>query len=51
VANYLKQREISSERLKVRGFGESSPIATNSTEQGRADNRRVELLIEPKAQN
>ncbi|WP_144395439.1 OmpA family protein [Pleionea sediminis] len=50
VASYLRQRGVAAERLKVRGFGETAPIASNSTSQGRAENRRVELLIEPKAQ-
>lgn len=51
VANYLIQQQISSDRLRVRGYGESMPIATNDSEAGRAKNRRVELLIEPKAAN
>ncbi len=50
VANYLKQRGISAERLRVRGFGETAPIVSNDTAEGRAQNRRVELLIEPKAE-
>jgi outer membrane protein OmpA-like peptidoglycan-associated protein len=48
VANYLKQRGIDPARLVVRGYGESMPIASNDTEAGRAQNRRVELLIQPK---
>jgi len=51
VANYLQQQQISGDRLRVRGYGESMPIATNDSEAGRAKNRRVELLIEPKAAN
>ncbi len=49
VADYLKQRGIDPARLNVRGFGESRPIASNDSETGRAQNRRVELLIEPRA--
>lgn len=49
VASYLIQQGVAVDRLKVRGFGESMPLASNNSESGRAENRRVELLIEPKA--
>ena len=37
--------EISAKRITATGYGESRPVATNSTEQGRAENRRVEIKI------
>jgi outer membrane protein OmpA-like peptidoglycan-associated protein len=47
VADYLTSRGVDRVRLATRGFGESQPIADNSTDAGRAANRRVELRIVP----
>jgi outer membrane protein OmpA-like peptidoglycan-associated protein len=47
VFRYLVNRGIAPERLRVEGFGESRPVATNDTEVGRAQNRRVELRVLP----
>lgn len=47
VANYLTSRGVQPVRIATQGFGESQPIADNSTEAGRAANRRVELRIVP----
>ncbi len=47
VANYLTSRGVSSARIRWQGFGETAPIADNTTEQGRALNRRVEIKIIP----
>ncbi len=47
VAGYLINRGVLRERLYVAGMGETAPIASNDTEQGRAMNRRVEIVIRP----
>ena len=44
VVNYLTGKGIASDRLVPQGFGKSQPIATNETAEGRAQNRRVELV-------
>jgi len=47
VADYLTAHGISADRITaVKGFGESQPIDTNSTKEGRARNRRTELKVE-----
>jgi outer membrane protein OmpA-like peptidoglycan-associated protein len=45
IKDYLVAQGISKKRLKVEGFGGTKPIADNSTEEGKALNRRVEFLI------
>lgn len=49
VADYLAGQGVERQRLYVEGAGESYPIADNGTVSGRAQNRRVELYILPKA--
>ncbi len=44
VAQYLIDAGISEDRIQSRGLGESVPIADNGTEEGRQENRRVELV-------
>lgn len=47
VADYLAQRGVRRERIAVDSRGELEPIAENTTEVGRARNRRVEMLVRP----
>ncbi|GLI56577.1 cell envelope biogenesis protein OmpA [Propionigenium maris DSM 9537] len=45
VAKYLKSRGVQGSRLTTEGFGSKYPLTTNSTSQGRENNRRVEIEI------
>jgi outer membrane protein OmpA-like peptidoglycan-associated protein len=47
VAQYLTSRGVNSQRVITIGAGESHPIASNDTPEGRQANRRVELSLEP----
>jgi len=47
VAGYLGSHGVKTQRLITIGAGESHPVASNDTEQGRSQNRRVELTIVP----
>lgn len=45
VADYLAGKDIPRYRMRTTGYGESRPVATNGTDAGRAQNRRVEVSI------
>jgi OmpA-OmpF porin, OOP family len=45
VVDYLIEQGIESYRLSAHGYGESKPIDTNDTDDGRANNRRVEFTV------
>jgi len=47
VASYLTMQGVSGTRIRSQGFGETMPVASNDTEEGRARNRRVEIKIVP----
>ncbi len=45
VASYLGSQNVSSARFTVEGYGQTKPVASNDTAEGRAQNRRVEVAI------
>ena len=45
VASFLRGKGVASSRVKIKGYGETAPVASNDTEDGRAQNRRVNILI------
>lgn len=45
VANFFRWKGIAPQRMTIHGYGERRPIATNDTEEGRAQNRRVDITI------
>ena len=50
VANYFRSQGVVPQRLAAYGVGETQPVASNETPQGRQENRRVELRIIPATQ-
>ena len=50
VANYFRSQGVLPQRLAAYGMGESEPVASNATPEGRQANRRVELRIVPLTQ-
>jgi OOP family OmpA-OmpF porin len=45
VQDYLVGKGIRASRLSAKGYGESMPVASNDNKEGRAENRRVELVV------
>jgi outer membrane protein OmpA-like peptidoglycan-associated protein len=45
VVNYLISKGVDNKRLVAKGYGATQPIADNTTDEGRAQNRRTELKI------
>ena len=46
VRDYIVQRGYPADHIQARGKGEANPIADNASPEGRANNRRVEIVIE-----
>jgi outer membrane protein OmpA-like peptidoglycan-associated protein len=49
VRDYLVSRGIAADRVTSQGFGPSRSIAENNSAEGRANNRRVEIVVQPSA--
>ncbi|MCO6501115.1 MAG: PD40 domain-containing protein [Vicingus serpentipes] len=45
VYDYLVEKSIAKDRLSTKGYGDTQPIASNDTEDGRAENRRTEFKV------
>ena len=45
VRNYLSEQQVEADRMTAKGFGETSPQATNATPEGRAQNRRITFTV------
>ncbi len=48
VVRYLQEQGIDPMTLSAIAFGEYEPVASNDTEEGRAQNRRIEIVLIPK---
>jgi OOP family OmpA-OmpF porin len=46
VMQALVEDGVAAGRVRARGYGESNPVASNATAEGRAQNRRVEIILE-----
>ncbi len=47
IADLLRREGLTKDRLIVVGYGQDKPIASNDTPEGRAQNRRVEVIVQP----
>lgn len=48
VRDYLVSRGIAGDRVTAQGFGPTRPVGENNSPEGRANNRRVEIVVQPK---
>jgi outer membrane protein OmpA-like peptidoglycan-associated protein len=51
VRSFLVSHGVAPDRITAQGFGLAQPIADNASPEGRADNRRVEIVIQPTARS
>jgi OOP family OmpA-OmpF porin len=42
---YFVSKDVNEKRITTRGFGETRPIVSNDTPEGRAKNRRIEIMV------
>lgn len=47
VGRFLFERQVSEQRLLLMGFGASRPVSSNQSESGRAQNRRIVIILKP----
>jgi outer membrane protein OmpA-like peptidoglycan-associated protein len=47
VAHYFESKKVDPVRMAIAGKGETAPVASNASETGRQQNRRVEIYVEP----
>ena len=48
IKNMLVNDGLAQNRISTQGFGQDQPVASNDTDQGRAENRRLELTVTQK---
>jgi outer membrane protein OmpA-like peptidoglycan-associated protein len=41
----IEHADIDPQRIQAKGFGETNPVASNDTDEGRAENRRIEFVV------
>ena len=47
ISRFFIESGVAAQRIVIFGYGESQPIADNTSAEGRATNRRIEILLEP----
>jgi len=45
VAAFLRQQGLAAKRIQTQGYGSQFPVASNTTTEGRTENRRVEVVV------